>query len=565
MVALWMILWSVLGIAQGPFRQPPRELADLAETRVFELVPDLALGSNRLREAMGENGIVIVIRRADCPVAKRYLPVLDRLETDYRARGVPFVSVDVDEPEGASVARSLGALTTPEVFFLDRARTLRYRGAIDDQYGIGYSKAAPTATYLVDALEAVLEGKDVLVEATASPGCVLGLEGGPSAELETITYHNRVSRILQRRCQECHRGGGAGPFPLESFEDAKDFSAMIAFVVEKEIMPPWFADPETGHWANDRSLSERDRRALLEWVSNEAPEGDAADAPLPRQWVAGWSMGEPDAVVEIPEPFDVPAEGVVDYQYVYVKTDFPEDRWIQKMEILPTAPKVTHHVLVFLEEPGRKSIDDENRKPGEPFFQGGLSGYFASTVPGQQPAIYPPGMAKRLPKGAWLKFQIHYTPNGEPATDRTRIGFVFADAPPRTTIETGAAFDTDFEIPPGARKHEVEASFRFEKNAVLLSFFPHMHLRGKAYRYELHYPDGESQVLLSVPRYDFNWQLHYQFEEPLEIPAGSVLEATGWFDNSAENPANPDSGIAVRFGEQSFEEMMIGYFDYYVR
>jgi hypothetical protein len=339
---------------------------------------------------------------------------------------------------------------------------------------------------------------------------------------------------------------------------------MIAFVVENGIMPPWFADPGTGRWENDRSLSERDRKALLEWATNGAPAGDPADAPIPRKFTAGWSIGTPDAVAEIPEPIAVPAEGVVDYQYVYLKTDFPEDRWIEKMEILPTAPQVTHHVLVFLEEPGRKDIDDPERKPGEPAFQGGLRGYFASTVPGQQPTVYSPGMAKLLPKGAWLKFQIHYTPNGSPASDRTRMGFVFADGPPRFPVMTGSAAEVEFEIPPGSPNHEVAASYRFEKDSVVLSFFPHMHLRGKAYRYELIYPDQRREVLLSVPRYDFNWQLHYKFAEPLAVPAGSVLTATGWFDNSPGNPANPDPSRNVGFGEQSFDEMQIGYFDYYV-
>jgi mono/diheme cytochrome c family protein len=551
-------------VVQGPFRQVPRELDPRSAARVGELVPDVEMGSKRLTEAMGPKGLVVVVRRDGCPVAERYAPTLAGLEAVYRERGISFLTLDVSAPEATAFARELDAVTSPEAFLFDRARTLRYRGAIDDQYGIGYSKHAPAADYLVDALEAVLAGEDVAVEATSAPGCVLGAEAASPPELGTITYHNRVSRILQRHCQECHREGGAGPFVLESYEDAKGFAPMMAFVVANGIMPPWFANPETGHWANDRSLSERERNALLSWVENGAAEGNAEDAPLQRRWAFGWSIGEPDAVFEIPEPIEVPAEGVVDYQYVYVKTDFPEDRWVQKMEILPTAPKVTHHVLVFLEEPGRKSFDDETRKPDEPFFQGGLSGYFSSTVPGQQPAIYPSGMAKLLPKGAWLKFQLHYTPNGERAVDRTRIGFVFADEPPRTPVRTGSAADTDFEIPPGAPHHEVPASFRFEKDAVLLSFFPHMHLRGKAYRYELLYPDGRSEVLLDVPRYDFNWQLHYQFDEPLAVPAGSVLKATGWFDNSPENPANPDSTLVVRFGEQSFEEMMIGYFDYYL-
>ncbi len=513
---------------------------------------------------MGDKGLVVAIGGADCPVAQRYRPALSRLEESYRSRGIGFVSLDVKSTEGASFAHALEATTTSEVFLFDRARTLRYRGAIDDQYGIGYSKPAPTRSYLPDAIDALLATGEVAVEATTAPGCVLAVDGADPAAPEAVTYHNRVSRILQRNCETCHRESGAGPFALGTYEAAKEVAPMIGFVVENGIMPPWFADPGTGPWQNDRSLSDRDRKALLDWAANGAPAGDPADEPLPRTFTTGWSIGTPDAVVAIPEAIAVPAEGVVDYQYVYVKTDFPEDRWIEQMEILPTAPQVTHHVLVFLEEPGRKDIDDPERKPGEPAFQGGLRGYFASTVPGQQPTIYPEGMAKLLPKGGWLKFQIHYTPNGSPASDRTRMGFVFTDGPPRFPVATGSAAEVEFEIPPGAPNHEVAASYRFERDSVLLSFFPHMHLRGKAYRYELTYPDQRREVLLNVSRYDFNWQLHYKLAEPLAIPAGSILTATGWFDNSPENPANPDTSQKVVFGEQSFDEMQIGYFDYYV-
>ncbi len=557
MGSLGLLLFALRtpGYSQVPIRQAPVELA-VEASRVGELVSELPV------QTMGDNGLVVVIGGADCPVSQRYRPTLGRLEALYRDRGIGFVSLDVKSDEGERFARALEASTTSEVFLFDRARTLRYRGAIDDQYGIGYSKPAPTKPYLSEAIDGLLAKGEIAVEATTAPGCVLTVEGGPISE--AITYHNRVSRILQRNCETCHRESGPGPFVLGTYEAARDVAPMIAFVVENGIMPPWFADPETGHWENDRSLSTRDRRALVDWAANGAPAGDPADAPLPRIFTAGWSIGTPDAVVEIPESIAVPAEGVVDYQYLYVKTDFSEDRWIEKMEIRPTAPQVTHHVLVFLEEPGRKDADDPERKPGEPAFQGGLRGYFASTVPGQQPTVYPRDMAKLLPKGAWLKFQIHYTPNGSPASDRTRMGLVFADGPPRFPVATGSAAEVEFEIPPGSPNHEVAASYLFEKDSVLLSFFPHMHLRGKAYRYELTYPDQRREVLLNVPRYDFNWQLHYKFREPLAVAAGSVLTATGWFDNSAGNPANPDPTRKVVFGEQSFDEMQIGYFDYYV-
>ncbi len=591
-VAAAACLLSVSGtvLAQGRFRDAPRELVELSSARLGELIRNFAFEdldgeTAHLSDTAGENALVIALRSVLCPVSRRYGSTLARLEKAYRPKGVRFLFLNASSQDSiesmrdeitrfgfegpyvqdleAVFAKILRATTTTEVFVVDRAHTLRYRGAIDDQYGIGYSKATPTADYLDDALEDLLAGRELRVEATTAPGCVLGLSFEADSEPEKVTYHNRVSRILQNNCVVCHRDGGAGPFPLESYGHAKGFASMISFVVENEVMPPWFAAKSVGSWENDRRLSERERDALLQWIEAGSPEGDPADAPLPRLYSGGWSIRTPDAVFEIEEPFQVPAEGVVDYQYVYVKTDFDEDKWVQEMEILPTAPQVTHHVLVFIEEPGRKGGRDKTRKPGEPIFQGGLAGYFASTVPGQQPTIFPEGTAKLLPKGAWLKFQVHYTPNGQPATDQTRLGIVFADEPPLRAVETGAAFDTRFEIPPGAANYAVTGTYAFEKDTVVTSFFPHMHLRAKAFRYELIYPDGSAETILDIPRYDFNWQLHYKLREPKLVPKGTVLRSTGWFDNSADNPANPDPTASVRFGEQTFEEMMIGYFDSY--
>jgi hypothetical protein len=323
-------------------------------------------------------------------------------------------------------------------------------------------------------------------------------------------------------------------------------------------MPPWFAEHGIGEWANERRIPDRDRADLFAWIEAGMPEGNAREAPAPLRWADGWNIGEPDAVFELPEPFDIPAEGVVEYQYMHVKTDFPEDRWVRAFEIRPTATQQTHHVLVFIEEPGRSF----EPAPGEPPAQGGLRGYFASTVPGSIGVVYPDGVAKRLPAGAWLKFQLHYTTNGTPAIDRTQLGLVFADEPPRLEVQTGSAFNTDFVIPPGAPRHEASGEYEFETDALIVNFFPHMHNRGAAFRYDLIGRDGAAETLLEIPRYDFNWQLTYVPQRPIRAPAGSMLRATGWFDNSPQNPANPDPTQDVRFGEQTWEEMMIGYFDW---
>lgn len=367
---------------------------------------------------------------------------------------------------------------------------------------------------------------------------------------EAPTYHGEVAGVIQENCQTCHRDGGVGPFKFESYSQVFRRRGMIQHVVEDRIMPPWFAAPDVGHFANDRSLSDADRETLLAWLDAGAPEGDPGLAIAPRSWTPGWELGEPDATLSLPEPFPIPAEGIVEYQYTYVPTDFGEDKWIEAMEIRPTDLSVVHHVLVFVEEPGAEEQ------------QGGIDGYMGIWVPGFQGSVFPERAAKLLPAGSTLKFQIHYTPNGEPGLDQTTIGFHFADGVPERVVETTSAYNSRFRIPAGAPNHLVEAEYEFTSPGELLSLLPHMHLRGKAFRYDLVYPDGREIPLLDVPRYDFNWQLEYEFAEPIQVEAGTLLKAVAWFDNSADNEFNPDPTVEVGFGEQTSEEMMIGYFDW---
>jgi len=551
-----------------------------------ELVADAAFRTldgerGRLAELYADGILVVAVRDVFCPVASRYAPGLGALEDEYAQRGVKFLYLNMNEsdsPEsmraemaqhgfdgpyvagvGSAVAGTLKPEVSSEVFVIDRAGTLRYRGAIDDQYGIDFSKPAPRATPLRDALDAVLAGGDPPVARTQAQGCFLPDSTSAEAALaRPLTYHNRISRIVQQNCVGCHREEGVAPFSLERYESVHARRRMIGFMTGTGRMPPWFA--HGGEWSNDRSLSARDLRDLSAWLAADAPEGDPADAPLPRRFAAGWTIGKPDAVIEIPQSFAVPATGVVDYQYMYVKTDFGEDKWVKAVEILPTAPQVTHHVLVLIEPPNAKRPRDA--APGEPIWRGGIDGYFAVTAPGHPGTVFADGLAKKLPAGAWLKFQLHYNPNGTAATDRSRIGLVFAAEPPAREILTDSVYDTGFVIPPGAKNFEVMAEHTFEKAGTLLSFFPHTHVRGQAFRYELVRPDGTSEVLLDIPRYDFNWQLNYEFAKPHAVQPGSKLRARAWYDNSADNRANPDPTAAVRFGEQTFEEMMIGYFDW---
>jgi hypothetical protein len=331
---------------------------------------------------------------------------------------------------------------------------------------------------------------------------------------------------------------------------------MVRHMVEERAMPPWSAGEGSLPMSSDRSLSEEDRRDVIAWIAAGAPEGDAADAAAAVRFSDGWRIGTPDLILEAPEQ-SVPAEGTVPYRYIAVPVSVEEDRWVSAVEIRVDAPRVVHHVLAFLQYP-----EGHPQRALQPDFRGGLAGYFAAMVPGEGALEWGDGRAKRLPAGTLLVFQVHYTTDGTAARDRPRLGVRFAAGPPREEVRTLSAYTMRFAIPPGAPRHEVRASRKFTGAGRILAFMPHMHLRGTAFRYELETPDGARRTLLDVPKWDFNWQWAYRLREPLDVPAGSRLHATGWFDNSPGNPGNPDPSREVRFGEQTWEEMMIGYFEW---
>jgi peroxiredoxin len=563
-------------------KEAPRPL-DPRVCRVGELIDDVAFTDvegkpGRLSDWRGRT-LVVALTNAGCPVCKRYAPRLAEMEAEFGTRGVAFLFVDPMENETAAqirelakergfasrlvldtehaLCRALGAQTTPDVFVLDGARTLVYRGPVDDQYGLGYQREKPQREYLREALDAVLAGGAPRAAALWAPGCVLGLK--PAAEdaaAAAPTWNGRVSRIVQHHCQECHREGENGPFPLMTRDDVKANAEMVKLMVGKGAMPPWFAGTSCGPFANDRSLLPRDKADLLAWLGAGCPEGDPKDAPLPVAWETGWKIGKPDLVVDAARAVSVVATGTMRYQYVAAYPGVAEDKWIAAMEVLPTAPQVVHHVLVFLRFPR----DDPRWTP--PVAGEGLSSFFAAMVPGQGAVEFPEGTAKLLPKGATLVFQIHYTPNGEAASDRPRIAFRWAKRPPEREVRTTGVYDTRFRIPPGAEDFAVTASRDVAEDARILSFMPHTHLRGKAFRFEIVRLDGRRETLLDVPHYDFNWQLAYRLREPFPVKKGERLVATAWYDNSAKNPANPDPTATVRFGQQTSDEMMIGYFDW---
>jgi hypothetical protein len=414
----------------------------------------------------------------------------------------------------------------------------------------------------------------VLISALALALCPLPLRAGPD-EADGPTYYKDVAPIFQERCAACHRKGEIGPFPLQTYKHAVGWSGMIQEVVESRRMPPWHADPKVGTFSNDRRLSDGERQTILDWVEGGLKKGKRKDRPKKKRWPkpGTWKMGKPDAVISMPRAFTIPATGTVQYQYMDVKTDFGADRWVTTLEVLIGAPEVVHHVLIFVRYP--KVIDS-------PFVKRGLGGYFASALPGEAPRAFPEGSAKFIPRGSTLRFQLHYTSNGTKQTDLTRVAFKFLKtkrkkkrrkrgrtkaAPFNKTpgeprrAQTIALASMKLSIPPHAKHHEVTASHTFKKDVLLYGFLPHMHLRGKAFRYDLRTPDGKTQPLLNVPKYDFNWQSNYRLAEPIFVPKGSTVTGLAVFDNSKENRANPDPTRTVPFGEQTWDEMMIGYMD----
>jgi thiol-disulfide isomerase/thioredoxin len=531
---------------------------------------DLAGKAGRLSDFKGSKFTVVAFTSTTCPVCKKYAPSLRRFEKDWAAKGVSFLFVNptktdkpadhgfagryVHDAEGVLTA-AFGATSTAEVFVLDAARTVQYRGALDDQYGLGYALDAPRNNYLAVALADLLAGKRPAVLATTAPGCELTPDAA-KAPAVPLTYHARVERIIQNNCVECHRKGAVGPFPLDAYADVVAHKAMIRKTVDKGTMPPWFAAPpkagEHSPFVNDRTLTAADKKDLLAWLASDLKTGDPADAPLPRSYATGWGLGEPDAVFQVPRAIAVKAEGTMPYQIAAVPTEFAEDKWVRGLEVQPTAREVVHHVLVFALRPGRRADGD-------------VQGFFAAYVPGSTALLYPEGYAKRLPKGAKLVFQIHYTPNGTATADRPRIGLVFAKEKPRYEVRVTEAANERFRIPPGKADHEITAAAPlFPYDVQILALFPHAHLRGKAMKYELNGPDGKTTALLEVPHYDFNWQLQYRFAKPVAGPFDGRIRYTAWYDNSDQNPANPDPKRVVKWGEQTTDEMHLGYVEYAV-
>jgi mono/diheme cytochrome c family protein len=368
------------------------------------------------------------------------------------------------------------------------------------------------------------------------------------APAKEVTFNKDIAPIFFKSCAECHRAGEIAPFSVLSFKDVRPWAKSIREKVVSKEMPPWHADPTHGEWINDRRLSQADIDKIVAWVDGGTKEGNAKDLPPAPKFEDGWAIGKPDETFSIPEQ-NVPATGVIAYQYFKVPTNFKEDHWITAAEIRSTGRASIHHVIVFIQDPKSPSRTDGNL----------LAGF----APGEQPARFLPGFAKKVPVGATLYFQMHYTPNGTATKDVTTIGLKYAKEEPKHQVLTRPVLNTGFKIPAGAANHEVKSTYTFNEDTHITSFMPHMHLRGKDFVFKAVFPDGTEKVLLNVPKYDFNWQTYYVPKEPVAIPKGTKIECTAHFDNSSANKYNPDPTKDVRWGDQTWEEMMIGWLSYY--
>lgn len=369
-----------------------------------------------------------------------------------------------------------------------------------------------------------------------------------------LTFSKDVAPIFYKHCISCHRQGEIAPMSLVTYKEVRPWAKAVREKIITRAMPPWHPDPAIGHWANDRRMSQKEIDTIVAWIDAGAKEGSPEDLPAMPKISSGWQVGEPDVVFHMPKEFTVPAEGEIPYQYFRVPTNFKEDRYIRAMEARAGNLSVVHHIVIYVREPGYK-------QPKKLDLGNGLLGALS---PGQTPFVAQPGTAKLIKAGSELIFQLHYTPNGKETKDRSYVGLIFAKEPVEKVITTTAAFDMRFVIPPGAANHEIKASYEFEQDSHIISFMPHMHLRGKDIVYKAIYPDGRIETLLYIPRYNFNWQVYYYPKNPLIMPKGTRIEAIAHYDNSTKNPLNPDPTKEVRFGEQTWDEMMNAFFDFTV-
>ncbi len=528
-------------------------------------------GIAELTEKSEHKATVVCFLGAECPLARLYGPKLNQMRAAYQSLGVRFIGVNSNQQDsledvqkyvkryeiqfpvakdyGNEVADQFKAVRTPEVFVLDKSLKIRYRGRIDNQYLPGISRAETTSHDLKNALDQLIAGKTVNVASTEPNGCFIGRVKKTTGKTN-LTFCKEVAGVLNRHCVECHRKGEIGPFSLTDYDEVRGWAETMLETIDDGRMPPWHASPKYGKYANARFMSEADKNILRDWVAGGMPFGDVKDQPQLPKFRDGWHLTQvPKAVYQMRKrPFLVPKEGVVEYQYFVVDPEFKEDKWVTGAQVLPGNRSVVHHAIVFI------------RPPDGSDFRG--IGWLTAYVPGQRINMLPPGRARRIPAGSKLVFQMHYTPTGSVEEDISKVGLLFGNEKEVThEVFTLVGIDQEFEIPPHAKDFPVSAKVRrIPPQAELLAIAPHMHLRGKSFRLFMKQKD-DAKILLDVPHYDFNWQHIYELSQPMKLDTVDELKFTVRFDNSEENPFNPDPNEYVTWGDQTWEEMALAFFE----
>ncbi|MDR3638608.1 MAG: redoxin family protein [Isosphaeraceae bacterium] len=570
--SLWgMALLTALGFAR--VRAAEGDQAPPVGQRVQGLeFKDIRFLTRTLDDFGPKRAFVVIATNTTCPVVARYLPVLAELERAYRERGVQFLALNVGAGAEDSItemaaqaveagvafpfvkdveggcASALGLKRTPEVVVLDGEQRIRYRGRIDDRFRVGGERAVATQTPLRDALEDVLAGRAVARASTPVDGCLItGPAPEPAGPAPTFAEH--VAPIVQRHCQDCHHAGTEAPFSLVTYRDVASQGAMVAEVVGDRRMPPWYGSARHGEFANRRGLDDGERDTVLRWVHGGMHKGDLTKQPPARMFSEGrWRIGTPDLVTTTLLAQNIPATGFVDYRYAVLPYVFRHDTWVQAVEILPDNPRVVHHAnLAFMkvgERPG-----DEN--------------FITGRVPGGDPMVLDEGTAFLIPGGSVIGLQSHFTTTGKPERARLSVGLKFPRSPVRKRLYHQQVTTSRFQIPPHAPAHPVGAHRRLEFDATGVGLFTHMHVRGKDITFLARYPDGARETLLLVPNYNFDWQQSYRWTPGArKFPKGTELEVLAHFDNSDFNPYNPDPKATVGHGDQTFDEMMFGFYFY---
>lgn len=565
-------------------------LISLVSTTAVAIAPQDRVENFRLLDNRGDShelyyyddmkAVVVMVQGNGCPIVRNAMPAFQALKNEYADKGVQFfllnsnlqdnrqtVAREADEfgydipvllDDTQIIGESMDLVRTGEVFVLDpQTWSVTYHGAVDDRLDYETQKAEASKHYLKDAIDDMLAGEPVAVASTEPLGCLINFpEKQNRAQHANISYSEEIAPMLADNCVACHREGGIGPWAMTDYNMVRGFSLMIREVVRTQRMPPWHADPAVGHFSNDRSLSAEQTQKLVHWIEAGAPRGAGPDplAEMDHNW-GTWAvhepeLGEPDYIIDIPAA-EIPATGVVDYMYHFVENNIEEDVWVKAAEILPGDRAVLHHVITSY---GQMETEGPRKGRLKREGQGGLRGY----VPGMVSQHFPEDTGVFLPADATIEFQMHYTTNGKATVDESKLGIWVYDAPPEHQVFSLILANGRIKIPPHAKNHKETAERVMPKPAIIYNMLPHAHFRGKASQFSVVYPDGTEEVLLHVPNYDFNWQTTYELAEPKYIPAGTKIVHTTWWDNSAQNPANPDPTIEVTWGEQSWEEMLFG-------